>query len=187
MFRELLAREFAPYALLTEQQLDLLEAHFDLLTKWNAKLNLTRIQSVEEAVWLHYCECLFLATRLPEGALRIVDVGSGAGFPGIPIAIMRPECEVTLLESHKRKAVFLSEARRSLPNVKVSSQRAKTVQTQFDWVVSRAVAPSTVLHLSMAPNFALLVGGDEAQRFELKEPLPWGRSRYLVFHVKHTC
>src|SRR5678815_5908684 len=89
MFRELLARKFAPYGVLAVEQIDQLEAHYKLLVLWNARLNLTRIESVEEAVRLHYCESLFVGTRLPAGPLRIVDVGSGAGFPGIPIAILR--------------------------------------------------------------------------------------------------
>src|ERR1700732_4321222 len=100
MFRELLTREFAPYGQLTVQQIDLLEAHFKMLGRWNSRLNLTRIDSLEEAVRLHYCESMFVGTRLPSGPLRIVDVGSGAGFPGIPIAILRPDCAVTLVESH---------------------------------------------------------------------------------------
>lgn len=186
MFRELLAREFAPYARLTDRQLELLEAHYVLLKKWNARLNLTRIESIEEAVRFHYCECLFLATRLPPGPLRIVDIGSGSGFPGIPIAILRPECEVSLVESNKRKAVFLSESSRSLPNVQVSAARAEAVQSNFDWAVTRAVTPGAVLALSLARNFAFLLGAEEAHKFELKESLPWGRNRYLVFHVKHT-
>ena len=84
MFRDLLVREFAPYGSLTVDQIDALEAHYKLLTQWNARLNLTRIESVEDAVRLHYCESLFVGTRLPAGPLRIVDVGSGAGFPEFP-------------------------------------------------------------------------------------------------------
>src|SRR5260370_40569008 len=99
MFRELLAREFAPFGSLTDQQLDQLQAHYDLLGQWNARLNLTRINSIDEVVRLHYCESLFVGTKLPAGPLRIVDVGSGAGFPGIPLAILRPECTVALVES----------------------------------------------------------------------------------------
>src|SRR5262245_12319813 len=110
MFRELLAKEFAPYETLTEHQLDQLESHYRLLTAWNKRLNLARLGSVEDAVQLHYCESLYLGRALPLGNLRIVDIGSGAGFPGIPIAILRPECSVTLVESHQRKAVFLREA-----------------------------------------------------------------------------
>ena len=115
---------------LTVKQIDLLEAHYNLLVKWNARLNLTRIDSVEEAVRLHYCESLFVGTRLPAGPLRIVDVGSGAGFPGIPIAILRPECTVTLVESHQRKGVFLREASRNLKNVTVVTARAENLDAR---------------------------------------------------------
>jgi len=187
MFRELLAREFAPYGSLTPEQIDLLEAHYNLLVHWNARLNLTRIDSVEEAVRLHYCESLFVGTRLPAGPLRIVDVGSGAGFPGIPIAILRPECTVTLVESHRRKGVFLRESSRNLRNVTVVTDRAENVMPWYDWLISRAVSSSNILKMKLANNLALLVGGEEVFGFERREPLPWGTSRYLVFHVKHPC
>ena len=127
MFRDLLVREFAPYGSLTVAQLDALQAHYELLTQWNARLNLTRIESVEDAVRLHYCESLFAGTRLPAGPLHIADVGSGAGFPGIPIAILRPECVLTLIESHQRKGVFLREASRNLKNVKVVTDRSENL------------------------------------------------------------
>src|SRR5437773_9711603 len=132
MFRELLAREFAPYGSLTIAQIDALEAHYNLLIQWNARLNLTRIESVEDAVRLHYCESLFAGTKLTPGRLQIVDVGSGAGFPGIPIAIVRPECAVTLVESHQRKGVFLREASRNLANVKVITDRAENLKPEYD-------------------------------------------------------
>jgi 16S rRNA (guanine(527)-N(7))-methyltransferase RsmG len=184
MFRELLAREFDPYRTLSPEQLDYLESHYALLLRWNAKLNLTRIDSVEGAARLHYCESLFLGQRLPAGPLRIVDIGSGAGFPGIPIAILRPECNVTVVEAHKRKGVFLSEAIRSLTNVKVVTDRAENLEDKFDWLVSRAVSPSAVLKLNLANNLAMLVGADEAMTFQNSELLPWGERRHLVFHVK---
>jgi len=65
MFRELLATEWAPYGTLTPEQLNQLEAHYQLLTAWNKKLNLTRINKLEDVVGLHYCESLFLAKTLP--------------------------------------------------------------------------------------------------------------------------
>ena len=187
MFRELLVREFAPYGLLTVGQIDALETHYKLLTQWNARLNLTRIESVEDAVRLHYCESLFVATKLPVGALRIVDVGSGAGFPGIPIAILRPECSITLVESHQRKGVFLREASRNLENVNVVTDRAENLRTEYDWLVSRAVSPKDLLKLKLAKNLALLVGGEEPPGCDLRQPIPWGTVRFLVFHVKHPC
>ena len=185
MFRELLAREFAPYASLSLEQLEQLESHYELLLHWNAKLNLTRIDSIEEAAKLHYCESLFLGQRLPEGPLRIVDIGSGAGFPGIPIAILRPECTITLVESHKRKGVFLSEAVRNLTNVNVVTDRAENLNDKFDWLISRAVTTSDILKLHLANDLAMLVGADDATAFGNSELLPWGEKRYLVFHVKH--
>jgi 16S rRNA (guanine(527)-N(7))-methyltransferase RsmG len=187
MFRELLAREFAPFGSLTAQQLDLLEAHHNLLGQWNVRLNLTRIDSLEETVRLHYCESLFVGIKLPVGPLRIVDVGSGAGFPGIPIAILRPDCFVSLVESHKRKAVFLSEASRNLSNVSVVTDRAENLKHEYDWLVSRAVSPDDLLKLKLANNLALLVGNEKLPGFNRREAVPWGASRYLMFHVERSC
>ena len=138
-FKSLLSLEFFPYGRLTPQQLTLLEEHYELLLRWNQKINLTRITSLQDAVRYHYCESLYLAQRLPQAPLRIVDVGSGAGFPGIPVAVFRPDCEVNLVESHQRKAVFLREAARELSNVRVLSKRAEELAGGYDWIVSRAV------------------------------------------------
>lgn len=187
MFRQLLAREFAPYGSLTEQQLGLLEAHYNLLVRWNVRLNLTRIESLEEVVRLHYCESMFLGANLPNGPLRIVDVGSGAGFPGIPTAILRPECTVTLVESHQRKAVFLREASRNLNNVIVVTDRAENLKPGYDWLVSRAVSPNDVSKLNLSNNLALLIGTDLVPGFERRVPIPWGTNRNLAFHVERSC
>jgi 16S rRNA (guanine527-N7)-methyltransferase len=175
-FKSLLELEFSPYSSLTIKQLDYLEQHYQLLLRWNPKLNLTRITSLLDAVRYHYCESLYLARSLPSGPLRIVDIGSGAGFPGIPVAIYRPDCEVHLVESHQRKAVFLGEATRNLPNIRVLPVRAEEVTGTYDWMISRAVRPRDVLKLELAQNvFILGTDGDK---------LPWGESRAL-FHVEH--
>ena len=185
MFKELLAAEFAPYGTLSAIQLQQLEDHFGALSRWNEKLNLTRIRDLEEAVHFHYCESLFLAAFLPADRLRIVDVGSGGGFPGIPVAIFRPDSEIVLVESHQRKAVFLREATRKLANVKVISKRAEEVDSSFDWLISRAVAPADILKLKLADSIALLIGeGDGAHLQGISKMLPWGKSRVL-FHVEH--
>src|SRR5207302_3813646 len=104
-----------------------------MMRRWNQVINLTRIEAVREIVDRHYAESLFLGAHLPPGPLSIADVGSGAGFPGFPIAVLRPGCRVSLIESHKRKAVFLKEASRSIRNVKVLAQRAEEVSEAFDW------------------------------------------------------
>ena len=175
-FKSLLGLEFSPYGTLTGDQLALLEQHYQLLLRWNQKMNLTRITSLADSVRYHYCESLYLAQSLPKGALRIVDIGSGAGFPGIPVAIYRPDCEVHLMESHQRKVVFLSEAPRNFPNTRVLGFRAEDITESYDWMISRAVRPEDVLKLKLAPNVSVL--GTEGEK------LPWGESRAL-FHVKH--
>lgn len=184
MFKELLAEEFRPYGALSEVQLDQLASHYSALTHWNKRLNLTRIRDLKESVQFHYCESLFLARSLPPGTHRIVDIGSGGGFPGVPVAIFRPDCEVTLVESHQRKAVFLREATRRFENVRVISTRAGELRDQFDWLISRAVAPMDVLGLSISEDVALLIAEDDTAQLKGDiERLPWGEKRVL-FHVK---
>jgi 16S rRNA (guanine527-N7)-methyltransferase len=175
-FSDALAEQFAPISVLSGRTLALLESHYELLLQWNRKLNLTRITDLDEAVQLHYCESLFLADFLPKTPLKLVDVGSGPGFPGIPIAIARPDCSVDLVECHQRKAVFLTEVvrRLALPNVRVVVNRAENVDGAYDWLVSRAVNPSEIMSLKLAPEIAIL--GSSGVK------LPWGHSRAL-FHV----
>jgi len=178
-FKQLLAREFSDFGTLSPAQLDQLNAHYELMMRWNRKLNLTRITELQDVVHFHYCESLFLARELPKGPLRIVDVGSGAGFPGIPAAIMRPDCHIDLVESDQRKSVFLREATSGLGNVKVLAHRAEECSRHYDWCISRAVRPEQVQKFNLAPNFALLLSGGEGTK------LPWGRDRRLqMIHVE---
>lgn len=179
-FRELLQEEFRLYGELSSSQLDRLENHWELLRRWNAKLNLTRIENVNTAVPFHYCESLYLGLKLPPGPLRIADVGSGAGFPGIPIAILRPDLTLSLIESDLRKAVFLREAVRSLPNTQVLASRAEASSERFDWLVSRAVSAKALLKLGLAPNLALLGTADSVPAGWESIRLPWGRNRAIV-------
>jgi 16S rRNA (guanine(527)-N(7))-methyltransferase RsmG len=137
-----------------------------------------------ESIQFHYCESLFLARTLPAGPLRIADIGSGAGFPGIPVSISRPDCQITLVESHQRKAVFLREASRELKNVRIASKRAEDVTEGFDWVISRAVTPADVLKLTLAKNTSLLIGENDALQLTGDRVfVPWGDHR-VVFHVE---
>ncbi len=178
-FKRLLDAEFAAFHKLTEGQLDLLESHYTLLKKWNSKMNLWRVTDLREAVELHYCESLYLGHQLPTGPLRIADVGSGAGFPGIPVAVLRPDCQVDLIESDQRKAAFLREACGDLPNVKVVALRAEECVPRYDWVVSRAVRSEVLRDLRLAPNSAVLSGKHGPNK------VPWGRARFITtFHVE---
>ena len=74
----------------------------------------------------------------------MADIGSGAGFPGIPVAVLRPECQVALIESDHRKAAFLREATRDYPNVRIMRERAESAGEEFDWALSRAREPRRI-------------------------------------------
>ena len=190
MFRELLRQKLTGILALSEDQIEALKHHYDLLLRWNTRLNLTSIESLEEVVERHYCESLFLAAHLPPGALRIADVGSGAGFPGIPVGIVRPDCSVTLIEAHSRKSVFLREATRHFFNFRVLPKRAEAIGEEFDCVASRAVSYEDLIPvLKRITRRADLLTGVEAPPAELGfvwQPallLPWGRQRYLRIGV----
>jgi 16S rRNA (guanine527-N7)-methyltransferase len=186
MFAELLRSKLVGIYEVSEGEVQRLKVHYEILDRWNKVLNLTSVRTVEEVVERHYCESVFAACHLPKEPTSIADVGSGAGFPGIPIAIMRPACSVVLIESHKRKAAFLKEASRDLANVRVVSERAEDLSERFEWVVSRAVRYSDIARTlqKLGRNAEVLTGEVQAADlggFEWQEPiqLPWGERRYL--------
>lgn len=116
------------------------QTYLALLLKWNAKLNLTAIRDPETILQRHFLECIFLAQQLPLKINTLLDFGSGGGFPGLPIALCRPEIHVFLGESQGKKAAFLREAVRSLEvNATVLQDRIESVDRQFDAVALRAV------------------------------------------------
>src|SRR5437016_4998896 len=96
----------------------------------------TPIGSPAELVLPHFCESLFFAASVPPGWSDFADVGSGAGFPGVPMAVCRPDWNVTLIESHQRKAVFLRESTRELGNVSVVAGRVEDLDNAFGTIVS---------------------------------------------------
>jgi 16S rRNA (guanine527-N7)-methyltransferase len=189
VFADLLRQRVADIpglASLTDSQITELQAHYDLMVRWNKSLNLTKIIQLAEAVDRHYVESLFLAAHLPAGSLRIVDIGSGPGFPGFPVAVVRPDCEITLIESHQRKAVFLREASRTVSNVRVVAKRAEEVSERFDWAISRAVSYNDLaLSLpTLSSHVALLTGAEGpplrlGTGWEQPVPVPGGNSSFL--------
>lgn len=88
--------------------------YLELLLRWNQRLNLSAVRTPEEIIERHFVECAFAAEHSPQDIESLLDYGSGAGFPGIPFAICRPEMPVTLAEAQGRKASFLREAFRVL-------------------------------------------------------------------------
>lgn len=116
------------------------EEYLLLLLRWNARTNLTAIRDEEGILRRHFVESIIGARVLPTGIDTLLDFGSGAGFPGVPIALCRPEISVTLAESQGKKAAFLREVCRTLKlSARVHAGRAEKLSENFDCVVLRAV------------------------------------------------
>jgi 16S rRNA (guanine527-N7)-methyltransferase len=150
-----IAALLAPYLTLPPEILPKLSFYLDLLLKWNARTNLTAIRDPEEIVRRHFGESLFAAQHLSPSTSTLLDLGSGAGFPGLPIALLHPEIAVTLAESQNKKATFLREVVRTLElSVEVWSARAETMppSRQFHTVTLRAVDNMSVAIAVAAPR-----------------------------------
>ena len=143
---------------LDEAQLARLVAHLDLLDEWGARMNLTAIRDRPSQLTKHLLDSLTVQPYLR--GERIADVGSGAGFPGIPLAIVEPHRHFTLIESTGKKCRFLEHVRDALElkNVAIVQSRAESYQPdmRFDTVLARAVGPVADLVKVAGP---LVVGG----------------------------
>lgn len=192
-FAELLTHQLNGIADLSPSQISALHSHFELLLSWNPRINLTSVRSPDEIVTRHYCESIFLGANLPDApdGTTIIDLGAGAGFPGVPMAVLRPGWQVTLLESHQRKAVFLRESTRGWPKLSVISNRANAVSARYDWLVSRAVRVKDVLEVvpRLSQRVGLLMGEADLDELQKRHDiawsgplrLPWGERRICVF------
>lgn len=139
---------------LDEKQIGQFMAYKNLLLEWNEKMNLTAITDEREIMLKHFADCLMLCHETDAlGGKTVIDVGTGAGFPGVPLKIARPELEVTLLDSLNKRITFLNEvvSGLGLEKVKCLHLRAedggadKNLREKFDLCVSRAVADLSVL------------------------------------------
>lgn len=128
----------------TEQQVVHIQQYIRLLLTWNDKMNLTAIRDPREILYRHFCESMFGGVAVPVENGRLADVGSGGGFPGLPLKILRPELEVFLIESNVKKATFLAEVTRELglSGARVLVNRYEDLSEEvapLDYVCSRAV------------------------------------------------
>lgn len=168
---------------LSDEEISRLTAHFQLVAAWSARARLTAITRPAEAAKLHILDSLLcLRAGIPDRA-SVVDVGSGAGFPGIPLAIVRPDLSVVLLEPAARKAAFLEMAAAALHlAVRVEAVRAEDAgrdprrRERFDVGVARAVAPLPVLCELILP--LVRVGGKAVllKGPSVRTELPQGRA-----------
>jgi 16S rRNA (guanine527-N7)-methyltransferase len=203
MNRNEIAALLRPFVELQPRQLDDISMYIDLLLKWNSRVNLTAVRKPEEMVQRHFGESFFVAARLlqPDDATSAIDLGSGAGFPGIPLAMFAPQARVTLIESNGKKAAFLNEAVRTLKlsNVTVFSRRAEDYSGQAQLVTMRAVekfekaAKVAVNLVEVGGRLALMIGAAQISAVEGISrnlawqdgiPIPGGHSRVLLVGTK---
>jgi len=127
---------------LTEKQIRQFAMLPDLYADWNEKINVISRKDIENINEKHVLHSLAIANIIPFNAgTKILDVGTGGGFPGIPLAILFPDCEFHLVDSIAKKIKVVSEISKALglTNVKAEQARAETLKRKYDFVVSRAV------------------------------------------------
>jgi len=188
-----------------EHQVICIQQYIKMLQRWNEKLNLTAIREPLEILYRHFCESMFAGVAVPVENGRFADIGSGPGFPGIPLKILRPELELFLVESNIKKGTFLAEVIRELGlgNTRVLINRYEELGEELaplDFVCSRALGDfgaflAWAASSSVAASRAILwIGGrdmEEARKSEWwdwQEPIamPHSLQRYLLVGAKRV-
>jgi len=191
---------------LNDKQVHCIQQYIGILRHWNEKLNLTAIRAPLEILHRHFCESMYAAVMVPINSGRLADIGSGPGFPGLPLKILRPELELFLVESNIKKGTFLAEVLRELglANSRVLISRYEELGEELaplDFVCSRALGEFGPFlewagsdRLS-AERVILWIGGqdlDEARKstcWEWQEPIPLPQSlrRYLLVGSRRSA
>jgi 16S rRNA (guanine527-N7)-methyltransferase len=180
-----IAQLLQPFIQLDEMRLCAISTYIDLLLKWNARINLTAIRNPNEIVQRHFGESLFAAKYLleQERPQTAIDLGSGAGFPGVPFALLAPDVRVTLIESQQKKATFLKELVHvlGLKNVGIFNDRAENYPETADLVMLRAVEkfehalPMAVRLTKATGRSALMIGAAQVELAQgLSTEVSWG-------------
>ena len=185
------------------QQVVLIQQYIKTLLRWNEKLNLTAIRDPLEILYRHFCESMFAAGAIPVDKGRLADIGSGPGFPGIPLKIVRPELELCLVESNIKKGTFLAEVVRELQltNTRVLISRYEELGEEIaplDYVCSRAVGEFQPFlewagsERVQALQVILWIGGRDLEEVRKLKSWEWGEpilipkslQRYLLVGKK---
>jgi 16S rRNA (guanine527-N7)-methyltransferase len=195
-------RMLQPFAKLDQQRLILTSTYINLLLKWNARMNLTAVRDPEEMVTRHFGESFFAAGILrPYSPASLIDLGSGAGFPGIPLAMFMPETKVSLIESNQKKSTFLKEAvfALKLTNASVFCGRGEDYQQKAAMVTMRAVErfeqalPIALDLVDHEGRIGLMIGVSQAVKaqdiarqmaWQETVTVPGGHSRVLLVGTK---
>src|ERR1700758_4002917 len=184
---------------LSDLQVQQIQQYTKILWAWNDKVNLTAIRDPLEILYRHFCESMVGATLLPVENCRLADVGSGGGFPGLPLKIMRPDLQLFLVESNVKKATFLAEVVRELglTDARVLVSRYEELAEEvapLDVICSRALGDfSNFLTWAASPSVSakqvlLWLGGRDLEEVRAQpswtwsEPLPIPKSlqRFLL-------
>ena len=172
-----------------ERALDRFELYQRLLLEWNEKMNLTAITDPVEVARKHFADSLAALPYLQPGA-KVIDVGTGAGFPGVPLLILRPELQLTLADSLQKRLTFLDALLRELGlHARLVHGRAEDLgqnrlyREQFDAALSRAVAGLPVL-LELTTPFVKVGGAAIAYKGDGAEELEKAKSAAFLLHVQ---
>jgi 16S rRNA (guanine527-N7)-methyltransferase len=165
--------------------LEAIRTYTSILLRWNTKISLTTVTDPVGILKFHFGESFFAAEAVPIKFGRLADVGSGAGFPGLPLAILLPHLEVVLIESNLKKATFISEVIRTLTlgNAKVwrgrMEEMPRDTDSQFDFVTARALGNHDKLlswstgALNSTGRAVLWIGAEEADRVSPTDSWKW--------------
>ena len=150
-----------------------IQQYIRILLTWNEKINLTAIRDPVEILYRHFCESMYAAEAIPLKNGRLADVGSGGGFPGLPLKILRPDLQVFLVESNIKKVTFLAEVIRELEltSAQVLARRYEELGEEvapLDYVCSRALG-----------EYPVFLDWARSQQIAVKQVILWIGSRDL--------
>jgi 16S rRNA (guanine527-N7)-methyltransferase len=162
-----------------------IQQYIEILLTWNEKINLTAIRDPLEILYRHFCESMYAAEAIPLKNGRLADVGSGGGFPGLALKIMRPDLQVFLVESNIKKVTFLAEVIRELglTSAQVLARRYEELGEEvapLDYVCSRALGEYPVFldwarsQQIAAKQVILWIGGRDLEEIQKIRTWDWG-------------
>ena len=159
--------------LISDSQVLQIQQYISILLAWNEKINLTAIRDPLEILNRHFCECMYAASAVPLEVGRLADVGSGGGFPGLPLKIIRPELQVVLIESNIKKATFLAEVIRGL-----GLADARVIVSRYE-ELGEEIAPLDIVCSRALGDFAPFLEWAHSEEVAARQVVLWIGARDL--------